>query len=203
MALATFSDLKGKVAGYLARSGMDAQISDAIAMFEAQYNGAEDNYFAEMVGTITTTAGTSTASLPSDFNQHVALYYDDGQPVELVDISALNPINVAGRPTKAAIFPGNRLKFDVVPAAAYALEIVYEAKLSPLSDTNATNWLMLQYPNVYVYGSLMFMLDYLQDSIRADTVGKRAEGFLLAIQGKKPSKKLGNTPKMQVGRGCP
>lgn len=203
MAIATYSDLKSKIGKYLARSGLDTEIADSIAMFEAQYNGAEDNYFAELVGTLATVAGTSTVSLPADFNQHVALYYPDGTTINLVDISALSLIAMQGRPLRAALYPGNRLRFEVTPDAAYNLELIYEAKVSNLSDSNPTNWLLQQYPNVYVYGSLMFMLDYLQNSIRADKIGARAEGFLAAIQGKKPTKKLGNTPRMQAGRGCP
>lgn len=203
MAISTFSDLKGKIAGYLARGGLDAQIADAISMFEAQYNGAEDNYFAEQVATVTTIAGTVTADLPSDFNRVVGIYYSDGTPITLVDVSALNPTNVRGRPLRAAIYPGNRLKFDMVPDAAYAIELIYEGKLTPLSDASTTNWLLAQYPNVYVYGALMFMLDYLQDGVRAETVAGRAQGFLLAIQGKKAAKKLGSTPAMQIRKGCP
>lgn len=203
MAIATYSDLKAKIGRYLARSGMDAEIADAIEMFEDRYNASEDNYFAEAATTINSVAGNAFVELPADFNEHVSLTYADGTPISIVALSALGFSNTKGRPLRAAIYPDNRLKFEVVPAAVYEIELVYEANLASLSDSNASNWLLAKYRYVYVYGALMFMLDYLRDGVRAETIGVRNREFLSEIQGKKAIRKLGSTPVMQTPRGMP
>lgn len=203
MALSSYSDIKAKISEYLARGGMDSKIADAILMFEARYNGGENNFFAEQVATPTTVAGSPFMDLPADFNEEVTLFYADGTPIELVALTALNYSNVKARPRRAAVFPGSKLKFEVIADAAYELELVYEAKLAPLSDSAPTNWMVVQYPYLYVYGSLMFMLDYLQDGVRAETIEGRTKVFMDELDGKKAAKKLGKTPVMQTPRGCP
>jgi hypothetical protein len=204
MAIANYSDLKSKIAGYLARSGLDAQIADAIALFEAEYNSGEDNYFAEQVATLTTATGNALITLPTDFNEHVALSLPGFGNIPIVSLSALNEIAITqGRPTQAALYPSNRLKLAATPNAVYSLELIYEANLAGLSVSNPINWMLTKYPNVYVYGALKYMLDYLQHGLRADMIERRYLGFLNAIQGKKAAKKLGSTPVMQTLRNLP
>lgn len=205
MPFSSYSDLKNAIGGFLARTtGLEAKIADAIALFEAEYNGGEDNYFAEDVYTINTTAGTALAALPTNFNEPVSLSIPGGGEVKLVSLPILNggDPQIRSRPTRAALYPGNRLKLSPTPDTAYAIELIYEANLASLTDAAPSNWMLQKYPNVYLYGSLKYMLDYLQDGVRADTVKSQYAIFLSDIQGKKASKKLGSNPVMQQPKGC-
>lgn len=204
MPIATFSDLKSEVGKFLARGGLDADIANKIALFEAEYNAGEDNYFAEKVEIIPTIAGTATVNLPSDFNEPVALSIPGYGNIPIVSLAVLNQSPaVRGRPTQAALYPGSKLKLSLVPDAVYSLELVYEANLAALSDATPTNWMLTKYPNVYVYGVLKYMLDYLQHGVRAADIKTSYAGFLSGIQGKKAAKKLGSTPVMQTSRKLP
>ncbi|OAE37643.1 phage adaptor protein [Agrobacterium tumefaciens] len=205
MAFSTYSDLKSKIAKYLARSGLDTEIADAIAMFESEYNAGEDNYFSESVFPFTTVAGTALVTLPSDFNEPVSLSMDKYGDVPIISLASLQnrAVVTQGRPTAAALYPGSRLKLSATPDAVYSLELIYEANLAALSDASPTNWMLQKYPNVYVYGALKYMLDYLQDGVRADTIERKYLGFLNGIQGKKASKKLGNNAVMQTSGRLP
>jgi hypothetical protein len=44
--------------------------------------------------------------------------------------------------------------------------LIYYAKLSKLSTSNTTNWLLTKAPDVYLYGSLLQAAPYLQDDAR-------------------------------------
>lgn len=205
MAISNYSDLKSKIAGFLARSGLDAEIADAISFFEAEYNASEDNYFAESAYTFDTVAGTALVALPADFNEPVSLSIASRGGVKFVSLSALNDMAspVQGQPTYAALYPGDRLKLSVTPDAVYAMELIYEANLASLTDAAPINWMLKKYPNVYLYGSLKYLLEYLQDGVRADRITAAYAGFLNGINSKKASKKLGAVAVMQTSRKLP
>lgn len=204
MAITNYSDLKAEIGVFLSRGGMDARISSAISLFESRYNASEDNYFAERVATLSTSAGSALVTLPTDFNSHVEMSIPAIGGIGIVTLGVLNQNAVyQGVPKEAAFYPENRLKLSPTPSAIYNIELVYEAKVSPLSDTAPTNWMLQQYPYLYMYGALMFLLDAIQDNERANIVKRDYAQFLIEIQSKKPIKKLGNTPVMQSKRGMP
>jgi hypothetical protein len=55
-----------------------------------------------------------------------------------------------------------------VPVAddSYTAELTYYAKLSKLSSTNTTNWLLTAASDAYLYGTLMQAAPYLKDDAR-------------------------------------
>jgi hypothetical protein len=61
---------------------------------------------------------------------------------------------------------GEQFRYLPVPDTAYTGELIYYAKLSKLSTTNTTNWLLTAAPDVYLYGALMQAAPYLQDDAR-------------------------------------
>jgi len=52
------------------------------------------------------------------------------------------------------------------PNATYLLQLQYWAKLSTLSDTNATNRWLIEHPDIYVYAALVESAPYLKDEQR-------------------------------------
>jgi hypothetical protein len=71
----------------------------------------------------------------------------------------------AGKPQYFGIV-GGQIRVLPVPDSAYTAELIYYAKLSKLSGSVATNWLLAQAPDVYLYGSLMQAAPYLKDDSR-------------------------------------
>lgn len=47
-----------------------------------------------------------------------------------------------------------QLEFDSTPDQVYEVEMQYVKKLAPLDDTNTTNDILTNHPNIYLYGSL-------------------------------------------------
>jgi hypothetical protein len=60
----------------------------------------------------------------------------------------------SGTPAAFAIAGGN-IYFGPVPTSATAIATVYYAKLSNLSLSNTTNWLLASHPDIYLYGCLV------------------------------------------------
>jgi len=59
------------------------------------------------------------------------------------------------------------------------LELLYYAKVPALSDSNTTNWLLTEAPDIYLYGSLLPSAPYLDEDERATTW---AQFYAAAIQ---------------------
>jgi hypothetical protein len=53
-----------------------------------------------------------------------------------------------------------------VPDATYTTELTYYAKLTKLSNSVTTNWLLTSSPDIYLYGALLQAAPYLQDDAR-------------------------------------
>lgn len=205
MPLASYSDLKSDIATWLSRSGIDTRIANAISLFEAEYNATEDNYFSEAVTTLTTVIGNPLVTLPTDFRENISLSSPAYGEIPLVPLSDLNSkaYQYRGRPEFAALYPGSKLKIGPTSDAAYPLELIYEAKLSNLSDTNTTNWMLAQYPFLYLYGSLKYLLDQIQDNERATFIKAEFERLSALITERKTVKKIGRVPVMRNRGNCP
>lgn len=57
------------------------------------------------------------------------------------------------------------------PAGPYAYSIFHIPNLDALSSTNASNWLLLNHPDVYFYGTLMEAADHLKDAAARERFG--------------------------------
>ena len=62
---------------------------------------------------------------------------------------------------------GDEIQVYPVPdSTSYTAELVYYAKIPPLSDSNTSNWLLAAHPDIYLYGALMQSAPYLVDDQR-------------------------------------
>ena len=71
--------------------------------------------------------------------------------------------SATGYPTAYTIV-GSNLYLSPVPDSAYTLRMVYQQKVPALSS--GTNWLMTNFPAVYLYASLCAAAPYLKDDNR-------------------------------------
>jgi hypothetical protein len=61
---------------------------------------------------------------------------------------------------------GEAIEVFPTPDTTYSGELLYYAELEPLSDSNASNWLLEMSPDAYLYGALMQSAPYLKDDAR-------------------------------------
>ncbi|MBR52349.1 hypothetical protein CMK19_01100 [Candidatus Poribacteria bacterium] len=69
-----------------------------------------------------------------------------------------------GRPEFYAVVDGSFELFPT-PDADYVVELVYYENIPDLAANN-TNWLLTNYPDAYLYGSLLHSSPYLQEDQR-------------------------------------
>lgn len=166
MSLTSYSGLKAAIADTLARSDLTTQIDDFIDIFEAQFNRRLKTQRMKTTTSLTTSSTTVYVSLPSDFRMVSNLSFTtDPRDITFVTQKQLKQTTSgqsqsAGRPTAFALAASSsdggvdRLEFGNKPDAAYTLTLEYERKLTPLSSSATTNWLLNEHPDVYFYGSL-------------------------------------------------
>ena len=169
MALSTYSELKSSVADWLNRSDLTTAIPDFISLAEAQMERKLRT--RQMISRATATVNTEYSALPDDFLEvkSLKLQTNPVTPLQFETIDSLDNLQVqypsAAKPRFFSVV-GNQIRTVPVPDDSYTTELTYYAKLSKLSDSNTTNWLLTAASDVYLYGTLMQAAPYLKDDAR-------------------------------------
>jgi hypothetical protein len=101
--------------------------------------------------------------LPSDFDAMRSVT-NDGVPIDEVSPEIARQY-APGQEPRAYSLEANQLR--IWPAWTGSVNILYHAKLEPLSQANQTNPIIAQHPDVYFFGSMMFAEGYLANDQRA------------------------------------
>lgn len=170
MALTTYTELKSSLADWLNRQDLTSTIPDFISLAEAQIE--RQLRTRQMIVRATATIETEYGALPGDFLETKSLKLNTNpitalqfETVDALDVMKATQYLSSGRPKYFGIV-GAQIRVLPVPDGSYTGELTYYAKLSKLSSTNATNWLLTQAPDVYLYGALLQAAPYLQDDAR-------------------------------------
>lgn len=181
MALDTFSGLKSAIATVAVRTDQTAMIPIFIAQVEAAVmagdpqRGIDPLRVNAMETTAPLTLGTSgVVTAPTDFLGPISLVLDGGGPE--LDHPTLRTLNTLltdrdRYPAKPRCYAlaGTTFKLSPTPDQSYAATLTYYQRLPALSDANPTNWLLTNYPSVYLYGALLYMAPVIQEDERLPT----------------------------------
>lgn len=172
MALANYNDLKSSIADFLNRDDLTSVIPDFITMAEARLN-REVRHWRQEDRAIATLDAQYTA-LPANFLEPIrmSILTADTSTMEIVGVQEMsdlraNALNTSGKPRYFTILDQSIEVFPS-PDGTYSLEMVYYETLPDLA-TNSTNWLLTNYPDAYLYGSLLHSAPYLQEDVRIQT----------------------------------
>ena len=176
MAVNSYSALQASIADFLNRSDLTAVIPDFITLAEAQFN--RNIRHRKMVERATATLDSEYSAVPGDWLESIRFQINT------------NPITVMEfvSPDQAAMLKGANSasgkpiyytqigqQFQVIPApdsgSAYTGELTYYAKIPALTVSNTSNWLLVEAPDLYLYGSLLQAAPYLQDDQRITVWG--------------------------------
>ena len=115
---------------------------------------------------------TQYTQLPTDFLQPIRFVITASDISTLEQASALEISklreannNTVGRPVNYSILDSSIEVFPA-PDTTYTLELLYYEKIDPLNSGNASNWMLSNYPDAYLYGSLMHSAPFLQEDNR-------------------------------------
>lgn len=153
MALTNYTELQDAIADYLDDETLEPRIPDFIRLWEIKAQRILRTSQTKNVAVATTDA-SGQVELPIDFRGLVRVSLANGRPLDF-----LTPDDVALRNTYA----NNRMTYGysvegrvitVVPASSVEIELVYYQGLPALSVANASNWVLEEHPDAYLYGSL-------------------------------------------------
>jgi hypothetical protein len=172
MALSTYTELKTSIGDWLNRTDLTSVIPDFISLAEAQIERQLRTRQMIVRATASFAAGAEYGTVPDDFLEAKAVKLDTNpvtsltfQTIDSLDQLSNTTYLSSGKPLYFTVV-GNQFRLLPIPDGAYTADLVYYAKLSKLSSTNTTNWLLTQAPDVYLYGSLLQAAPYLQDDAR-------------------------------------
>lgn len=128
--------------------------------------------------------GAEEQDLPPDCVQVEAWYYADHGPITLVSpVDLYSRSSDRSRPTRAARV-GNRVMFEFAPPSPQPSILVYQRAFPPLSAASPVNRLLLDHPDIYLYGTLLESAPYLAHDERIgvwnDLLMSRLEGYRVA-----------------------
>ena len=160
MSIATFAELKVAAANWLDRSDLTSRILEFITLAEARINRALRVRAMETVSTaISTTAGTREYSLPTSFVQMktFSLTTEPITPLSYITPELMNRIwagSTKGKPEVFTIIADN-VRLGSNPDAVYTTSMTYYKTFTALSDAAPTNWVILNAPDLILYGVLL------------------------------------------------
>jgi hypothetical protein len=132
----------------------------------------------------TATLDTHFTALPTDFLEAKNIQLNS-TPVktlqyvtmEMADMLRGGTYDTPGTPLYYTIV-GDTLEVVPVPDAEQTVELTYYKKITSLSDSVTSNWLLSSHPDVYLYGSLMQAAPYLKDDERIAVWGPLYRQFV-------------------------
>lgn len=171
MSLDTYTALKASVADWLNRTDLTTQIPDFITLAESEMKRR-----LRRSSTRTTISLTAEeTSLPSDCAEVRSLVLESGSPSADMPLRRATPEMLAERKARNAGGTGRpdsythvagKLVVAPAPDATYTARILYFTQLTPLSGSVATNTILTESPDVYLFGSLMMAAPYLEHDER-------------------------------------
>lgn len=165
MSLSTYAELQARIASELFdRTDLTDAIKDFIRLCETQVERELRHY--EMITRETITLDAQYVALPSGHLETIRISADKG-PLETISIDAMADLrdvsDTAAEPRYVA-YLGNEMELYPTPSQSYTGSITYYGRIPKLSDSNTTNWLLTNNPDIYLYGALLQAGNFLADN---------------------------------------
>ena len=172
MALKSYAALKTSIGDFLNRDDLTAVIPDFISLAEAQINRDIRHY--EMENRATAQRDSQYLARPTDWVETIRMHITGGgtRTLDLLSGAAMSDKRAGADDTSGEprYFRHAERAFEVYPTpdGTYNVEILYYQKIPALSDTNTSNWLLSEAPDIYLYGSLLHSSPYLAEDARVN-----------------------------------
>ena len=178
MAFVGYDALKEAVADWLAREDLEPQIEDFIWLAECDVQRQIRFRMLDTIKEGTSVDGQNYIDLPLDYAEGGFLNWisDRSLPsIEVVsyDIMARHQKNPAltartGGDTSVGTVHGNRLHVGQAPGEV-TYELFYKAGVQHLGGENQSNHILREYPDLLLFGSLLFAAPFLGADERIQT----------------------------------
>jgi len=204
MSVTNYGELKSTIADFLNRSDLTSVIPTFIDFAEAEFN--RNLRVRQMVLRAEAQIDARFSAVPADFIEAkdlVIVTTNPVQPLEFITQQEMaqnrNTIYTAASTPKYFSVVGGQFEFVPTPDQQYSLEMSYFAKIDALSDDADTNWLLTDYPDIYLYTSLMHSAPYLKDDERIGVWAQLAAKAREELISRDASSSFnGSTPRIKI-----
>ena len=181
MALSTYDELRTSIANWSDRDDLTSFIPDFVALCEARFNrelrlrSMEQKEYANTIG------GQANYALPVNYLQMREFRLNQEPTISLTYVSPeiFEAWNLGQGMPKFYTIIANEIRIGPTPSGVYEMEMLFWRKFPTLSSTTMTNWMLLNSPDIYLYGSLMEMEPFIQNDARTQLW---AAGYYKAIE---------------------
>ena len=171
MALTTYTELKASIADFLNRDDLTTVIPDFITLAESQINRDVRHWRMEARSSGVQDASDEYMQIPADWVETIRLHLT-GTGTSVVNLISRDAMadkrqgdeDVSGTPMYYTHADG-QFQLYPTPSADTDFELLYYQKI-PSLISNADNWLLLDSPDVYLYGALLHSAPYLAEDER-------------------------------------
>jgi len=182
----TYAELKTNIANYLNRSDLTSYIDTFIDSTEAELNRRLRT--KEMIKRATATADSQYLTVPTDWQEAINIEITSNnfsplfqQSIESLDVYRKANNNITGQPIYYAMVDDS-IELAPTPDSSYTLQLTYYAKINALSDSNTTNFVSTDHPDVYLYGALKHASIFLMEDDRIPLFTNQFEKALEEIR---------------------
>ena len=171
MALTTYTELKASIADFLNRDDLTAVIPDFITLAESQINRDVRHWKMEARSSGEQDPSDEYMQIPADWVETIRLHLT-GSGTSVVNLISRDAMadkrqgdnDTSGTPMYYTHADG-QFQLYPTPNATTDFELLYYQKI-PSLISNADNWLLLDSPDVYLYGALLHSAPYLAEDER-------------------------------------
>lgn len=172
MAITNYTELKTQIADWLHRTDLELRIPEFVYLAERKISNNIRSRELEIATNLTLTAGVNSVDLPLDYCSMKSIQIEGtvNSVLALVPADILlkyNAANETGLPQFYSI-QNNTIHFSPIPSANYTVNLVYYQDIPSLSGTNPTNWVLTDYPYIYLYGALIEAAIFTNDPDQVD-----------------------------------
>ncbi len=183
MALNTYSGLQASIANFLARTDLGTEIIDFIALAEAEIN--RELRIRPMENTVDFTIDAEVKALPTGFLGVRSFFITGTNKKALQFITPFQQHSTQGSSTtgtpRAYSIEGSNFRFSPIPSGTHTAKLTFYKAFDALSNSNTSNFILANHPNVYLYGSLYHASNFIR-GIDPAIVAQWKEQFLQSIQ---------------------
>jgi hypothetical protein len=187
MALSNYGELKTSVAAWAARSDLTTIMPDFVLLAHKQLMRDLRGHLRLQKRDTAFSVASEYVACPTDFLELVSMHCTSANPAFAVqfmdsDTGTNRYQAVAGVPAYVAVVGSTsnveNFKFSPPPSGTYTMTIEYYASLTFFGNDAATNWILTDHPDLYLYGSLVQASGYLEKGM----VDRALAGYTAALE---------------------
>ena len=165
MAITSYSTLKTAIESWTHRSDLDSVVDDFIDITESRLNRLLR--VSQMEVRATATASTEYLAMPTDLLAIRNIQLNTNPVTMLTFLTPAEMDRLAENNSDLQYYSivGDEIQLNATSDSS--IEIAYYAKISALSDSNTSNWLLAAHPEAYLYGCLAEAFKYGMDEEQA------------------------------------